>query len=75
MKIIFQSNPSANVHIFKEHIFSVVQKESVFTIHIRQLTGTHVWTVVIDAPANISRKELCSAALQAYYDGKESIDM
>lgn len=75
MKIISQFKPSANVHIFKDHIFSVVQKECVFTVHIRQLSGTHVWTVVIDAPANISRKELCSAALQAYYDGKEFIDM
>ena len=64
------------VFCYKGYIINLINnKDDSRTVHIRQLNGTHVWTVSINAPSTLTRNEIGELAIQAYKNQHESISV
>lgn len=63
------------VFSYKTYVFSVQKDRGWHFVRIRQATGTHVWTVSVNAPRGVSRWDLAEAALTAWKDGLDEVDL
>lgn len=71
-----EKNNMTGVFCYKGYILTLINnKDDTRTVHIRQLNGTHVWTVSIDAPSTLTRNEIGELAIQAYKNQHESISV